>query len=71
MNEQDPVNDYGHFPKIVVDFSYILHQLFFFWLPIGFVSTLQHAINFVSYDGLNRSGQIINATDVQRLEQSL
>ena len=53
-------------PKIVVE-----HQLFFFWLPIGFVSTLQHAVNFVSYDGLNRSGQIINATDVPRLEQGL
>jgi len=48
MNEQDPVNDYGHFPKIVVDFSYILHQLFFFWLPSGFVSTLQHATDCVS-----------------------
>ena len=68
MNEQDPVNDYGHFPKIVVDLSYILHQLFFFWPPSGFVSTLQHATDCVSlYDSLNQSGQIINGTDVQRV----
>ena len=50
-------------PKIVVE-----HQLFFFWLPIGFVSTLQHATDCVSlYDSLNQSGQIINGTDVQRV----